>query len=178
MYFRSCSIDGILYHMAADGQRLRWCVSHCVSPNHRTLHPVPAPSLLLANPLPHPPSRDLAHTSALEPIETAEHALLFDSFFLALALCNTVRVEKDTVAAQGAQRLYLASSPDEEALVKAAAASSAGHALLDRTQTSLTLSIKGNETSFELVGSPICSCPQRIALAVHPGSHPLCASCT
>lgn len=121
MTFKACSIAGVVYNSSPDG-------THLYSTEY-------APQLD-------------------DEAATATHSKTFRSFFQCLSVCNGVRVETDEVILQAKSEgyaAYLSSSPDEEALVRAACAVEADHCLAGRTQDMVTVKIAGEEKQFEVL---------------------------
>eukprot|EP01113_Clastostelium_recurvatum_P026338 TRINITY_DN3160_c0_g1_i1.p1 TRINITY_DN3160_c0_g1~~TRINITY_DN3160_c0_g1_i1.p1 ORF type:complete len:1415 (-),score=445.20 TRINITY_DN3160_c0_g1_i1:21-4265(-) len=72
-------------------------------------------------------------------------------FMTALAVCNTVVIEQteDGQPSKGRRSVYQAASPDEEALVMAAA--KFGFTLVERENTSASVSSQGQQSTFEIL---------------------------
>jgi len=149
MKFKACSIAGVIYEVSDNGQHIT-SVLILLAARSQPYLSMSAMRMLTS----------LCDCATL-PGRTTEdttlpgHKEAFDDFFLCLAVCNQVRVENDAILSDtmGEAIIYLSSSPDEEALVKAAALAEAGYQLLDRTQSSVTVSIRGEVVTFEVVNA-------------------------
>ena len=98
----------------------------------------------LEEPLPYKNLRDAVAERENNPDEILHH------YMLTLALCNTATIDILHTNTEDTIPLYQAESPDEIALVSAAA--KCGYVMKDRAADSMKVSILGAEQSFQILG--------------------------
>ena len=123
MTFNKCSIDGVNYGGLVGKKRIDFSK---IEPKY------------------YDPEFEFYDESLVDAASSAKFGSIVDDFFILLALCHTLNVERD----ENGRIHYKAQSPDEGALVTAARC--LGYVFKERSRDSLKLSIRGQNVSYKI----------------------------